>query len=233
MTNDQEYNTQSPEALIDFLESRLKASIDKIDKMTEEDFYRLLAMRMESEYIFEDQRDELADTFGYKLKLTDEIKKNDFQKSITQEDIKEMLEDNLLNIYCAYAIGMGTIILTSPNPYETLKRMFIVLGIAYSGYFLNKKYFLSNFHKKASELTAEQFRKDLEEVEEKIKILEIYKKYTSEELNYATEKLLEIAPEREEEETFYDYLFRIFPDKREINAAELSFLDTKKKVRKR
>lgn len=221
------------EELDNFLSGQLKLSYDKIDKMNNDDFYKLLAICMEEKYTVEDQTDELAKAFGYKLKVIDEISKRDFQKNMTNEDIKDMLMDNIVGLYYAYALSVGVIMLTSPNPYETIKRILITLGIAYSTFLVNKKYFLSNFHKEVSKTAVTMFKDELTKTEEKIKILETYKKYTTKEYEYAMKKLEEIAPKMEDNETFDEYLHRVFSNMEDIDKEELSFLNTKKKTRKR
>ena len=221
------------EELIDYLEQRLKASCNKIDKMDKTDFYKLLLMCVEGKYTVEDESDALADAFGIRLSMIDKIKRYEFHKNITNEDIKDMLMDNILGIYYAYVLGIGVILLTSPNPYETMKRILIVLGIAVTSFFIDKEVFTSESHKKLAAEASKRLKQDLSETEERIKTLEIYKKYSTKEVDYAINKLLEIAPPMGENETFDEYLQRIFPDTKDIDSETLSFLDTKKKIRKR
>ena len=221
------------EELDNFLSGQLKLSYDKIDKMNNDDFYKLLAICMEEKYTVEDQTDELAKAFGYKLKVIDEISKRDFQKNMTNEDIKDMLMDNVVGLYFAYSITWGIIMRTSTNPYEAIKKMLISFGIVYFTFLINKKYFLSNFHKEVSKTAVTMFKDELTKTEEKIKILETYKKYTTKEYEYAMKKLEEIAPKMKDNETFDEYLRRIFSNMEDIDKEELSFLNTKKKTRKR
>ena len=163
--------------------------LNEVSKFTTRDVNLLLGMILEN---LKDLSDlELSiDTINYKISTSQDIRARlKYQLNMTKKDI---LEENLINIYLVYNAAALGIWLTSPNPIEFLKRFLIVGIIGIVSYDANARYFASNYRKQKSELIISEIEKNVDISRSDIRNINRFRDMYIETLKYELNKLSEI-----------------------------------------
>ena len=113
-----------------------------------------------------------------------------YQTNMTK---KEIIDENLLNIFLVYNATGVALLLTNPNPIEFIKKFLIIGLIGITSFDINARYFASEYRKKKIHANILKIDKYVEISKYDIQTLKQFRKMYIKELNYEVNKLFEIV----------------------------------------
>ena len=163
--------------------------INDISKFTYADLDKLFQM------IFENCQDltELemyTEILKKRINISQENKeKLMYQVNMTRKDI---IDENLLNIFMIYNATALAVFLSTTNPIEFIKRFIIVGIIGITSFDLNARYFSSDYRKKKVNKTLKEIDKYVELSKNDVETINKFREMYIKELNYSVNKLFEV-----------------------------------------
>lgn len=215
------------------LENLLRNNLLALEEYSSEDFEILLEEMKENYQDIEMLTNDIDTIEHYIYEIKEEKNKLQYQSTLKEENIRDIVLDNLNNIIATHTIFFTTLMITSKTPKEFLTKVLITIIISKQSYELIKSYILSNNYKEKTKIKLSEFKNLLKMFELDFYVHSKTKEYYEKEIYFQRQKLKEIAPQKKENETEEEFIERCFSGLGESDNYKIEFIKENRKTRKR